>query len=545
MDHFKWYIDQGTIQLGSNKTVAKQGIEEDELELAGPEFISVHPQQDSLRFIAPVAKYDLKRHIITAREVPYINVADARIYPDSGRVIIRRDAAMDTLKNSKILANTSTKYHHLYESTVAISARKKYKGSGTYDYIDELKNKQPIFFSNIMVDTTFQTYAETNIPETAHFTLSPNFDYQGKVRLVARDQFLNFNGATRIQHECEGVAKAWLRFDSQINPQKIYIPVSKDAVDTAGHGIFNSIMVTNDSTHLYTAFLSGKHAKSDIEVLPADGFLFFEKNSREYRISNKEKLVEISFPGNYLSFNTSSCKIYGEGKLTLSNDLGQVKMETVGTAQHFLIPDSTAFDLMMSIDFFFDKGALEKMGDAINELTELKPTDFSRPVYEKGLRELMGKEKADKIISQVNLYGSFKKVPDELEKALVISDIKMKWNSATKSYLSQGKIGISNIYKNQINKFVDGKFELVKKKGGGDILNIYLELESNKWYFFSYSRGLMQAISSNEDFNNTIKALKPDKREMNVEKGQPFYNFNISTVAKKNSFLRKTSNTED
>ena len=46
----------------------------------------------------------------------------------------------------------------------------------------------------------------------------------------------------------------------------------------------------------------------------------------------------------------------------------QVKVETFGSANHYLIPDSTNFDMIMSLDFFFDDGAIDKMADAIVEL---------------------------------------------------------------------------------------------------------------------------------------------------------------------------------
>jgi hypothetical protein len=56
--------------------------------------------------------------------VPFINVADARVYPDSGKVIIHRNAVMDTLKNANILANTVTKYHTIRNVTANIFGRK-------------------------------------------------------------------------------------------------------------------------------------------------------------------------------------------------------------------------------------------------------------------------------------------------------------------------------------------------------------------------------------------------------------------------------------
>lgn len=544
MDNFKWFMDENNIELGSSKTANKAANED--LDLSGPQFISVHPKQDSLSFYSPSAKYDLKKYVITAKEVKYINVADARIYPDKGDVIIDKDAVMRTFSNAKIVANAVTKYHNLYNCTVNVFARKSYAGSGYYDYVDELKTKQTFYFSDVSVDTTFQTHAETEIPDSSKFRLSPNFEYKGKVKLKAVNQFLVFDGTARISHDCAGIPKVWFKFESEINPNNIYIPVDKEPKDGAGKALAASMMVTTDSTHFYSAFLSPKESSNDPYVLPADGFLFFDKASREYRISNKEKLVERSLPGNYLSLNTAQCKVYGEGKVDLGGDFGQVKVESYGSAVHYLIPDSVIFDMLMSVDFFFDDGALDKMSDAIASNADLKPTDFSRPVFEKGMREMLGKEQADKLISQLNLYGSYKKFPDELKKTIFFSDLKMKWNKDTRSYTSNGKIGVGNMNKTQINKYVDGRIELIKKRGG-DILNIYLELDPNNWYYFNYTRGTMLAVSSNEAFNTALKELKQEKREKagDKDKKEPNYYFNICPPSKKTQFLRKTQSAEE
>jgi len=542
MESFKWFMDNSSIEIGTDK--GQNTDTKSDLDLEGPEFISVHPKQDSLRFHASSGKYDLKKLIISAKGVTYINVADARIYPDKGDVFVDKGAVMQTFTNSKIIANAITKYHNLYNCTLNVYARKNYAGSGFYDYIDEVKTIRTFYFSNIGVDTTFQTYAETEISDTSKFGLSPNFDYQGKVKLKAANNFLVFDGAARITHDCPSIPKTWFKFESEINPNSIYIPISKDPVNASGKPIAASLMVTTDSTHFYSAFLSPKKSSNDTYVLPADGFLFFDKESHEYRISNKEKLVERSLPGNYLSLNTAQCKVYGEGKINLGGDFGQVKIESFGNATHYLVSDSTQFDMLMSVDFFFDEDAISKMADAITADAGLLATDLTRPVFEKGLQEMLGKEHADKLISQLNLYGSYKKFPDELKKTLFINDLKMKWNKSTRSYTSVGQIGIGNINKTQINKYVGGSIELIKKRGG-DILNIYLEIDGNNWYYFNYTRGTMLAVSSNEAFNTILKELKADKRKKAGEKGEQDYNFNICPPSKKTLFLRKTKSAEE
>jgi hypothetical protein len=522
MENFKWFMDKESIEMNAvDKKGAAKPEEYTTLDLQGPEFISVHPKQDSLRFVAPSAKYDLKKHIIYAKNVVYINVADVRIYPDSGAVTLEKDAYMRPLTNAKILANTVTKHHRMYGANVNIFARKSYSGSAKYDYIDETKTKQTLYFSNVQVDTTAQTYAETTVLDSSKFRLSPQFDFKGKVKLLASEEFLIFSGVTRIQHACDMVNKTWFQFKSQINPMKIMIPISADPLDEKDRPIAVGLMSTTDSTHVYSAFLSKRKNKSDVEVLTADGFLLFDKSVGEYKVSNKEKLVERNLPGNFVSLHVNTCVLYGEGKMNLGADLGQVKLTPVGTATHYLVPDSTAFDLMISMDFFFDDGLMDKIAEAVTAKTDLPGTDFSRPVFDKGLRELIGKEKADKVISDLNLYGKIKKFPDELKTTFLFNDVKLKWDKKTKSFVSSGKIGIGNINKNQVNKLVTGKIALERKRTG-DILHIYLQIEDGKWYYFEYNRGIMTAISSDEAWNTVIKNLKSDKRESKGEKGQSY-----------------------
>jgi hypothetical protein len=154
---------------------------------------------------------------------------------------------------------------------------------------------------------------------------------------------------------------------------------------------------------------------------------------------------------------------------------------------------------------------------------------------------LIGKENADKLLAQASLYGSFKKIPAELQKSLVLSQVKFKWNPETKSYISFGKIGVGNILKEQANRYFDGKIEIIKKRSG-DVINIYIELDPNNWYFFTYQRGMMQTISSNDEYNTIIKETKPSDRKYKHQKGEQPYQFMYSTVRKKDDFLKKFDN---
>jgi len=535
MEEFKWFMDNDNVELsaGGAKSTDASGVK-----LDGAQFISIKEGQDSLSFFSTKATYDLKKKRVSAAGVKFINVADAMIHPDSGKVVLDKGADMNTLYNSKVVANYITKNHNIYNSTINIYGKRKYSGEGFIDYVDELEKAQTIFLQKIAVDTTGQTFATAEIKDTANFTLSSNYEFYGGVKLYANNENLTFNGYSRILHDCGLLARNWFSFEQEIDPVEIYLPIDSTTRDVNGNPLTTSMFLSPDSIGIYTSFLNKKKKSTSISMLSATGFLFYDKVKGEYQISNKDKLIERSFSGSYLSLNKKNCKVYGEGKIDLGSKIGQVEMEIAGIIEHNQIDDEAIFDLVVLTDFFFNEEALKKMTKHIVESYELESANLDRPTFAKGLKELVGLEEGDKLIGQVSLNGQFKKVPKSLDKTFMFNDVKMKWDGDSRSFKSFGIIGLSHIKSKQINKYLKGNIELIKKRSG-DVLTIYLEIDKNNWYFFTYTRGTMQAISSNVDFNTAITETKPDKRKSKAAKGEESYQYMYSTTRKKRDFLRR------
>lgn len=538
MEEFKWFMDNDDIELSASKSA---GEDASGVKLEGSQFISTHPKQDSLSFFAPTARYDLRKHIIYANKVRFMQVGDAMIYPDKGELTIYEKAKMKTLENAKVVASYVTQNHKMYNVTCDVFGKRSFSGNGYLDYVDETGGKQTIYMATIGVDTTGQTYASGAVEPEINFTLSPNYKYHGRVFLQSNNEFMTFKGYTQINHDCEIIPKNWFYFHSEINPEDIYIPIDSVLYDEDDRKLATSIMLSKDSVGLYTAFTNRILKYSDVKVLPAHGYLYFDKEEKEYKVSNKLKIGSLSYPGNYLSFNTEACKAYGEGKMDFGVKTGQLKIDAAGSVVNREFDNSFIFDMVMIVDFFFINSALEKMASQINEKTSLDAVEYDRPIFERSIRELMPREDADKMISQLNLTGTLRRTPAELNKSIVITDVKFKWIKEKNAYRSISRIGVANILKEQVNKYVEGTIEIVKKRSG-DIVTIYLEIDPNNWYFYTYSRGIMQAISSNDPFNNYIQEMKTDKRKMEVPKGQEPYQFMLSTVRKKTDFIKGIDN---
>jgi len=546
MDRFEWYMDKEEIALANDMDKQPEGIDHmtlqelAELDLSGSEFISVHPAQDSLRFFSSRAKFNYNENVIYATDVKIIKVADAAIYPGNREVTILKKAEMIPLEDAQILANTVTKYHIINKSTVHILGRLDYKAKGYYEYVDEMDAMQEIYFKEISVDSSLQTIATGRISDSAAFTLSPFFDYMGNVYLRASNEFLTFDGVTRIKHECsesDTAKHSWVRFETEINPSEIYIPIGEKIENQDYNTIYAGIYISSDSTQVYSAFLRPRNKYSDTKVISAGGFLTYDKSSNEYRISTKEKLKQFSLPDKYLSLNVFKCRTRGEGPLSLGANLGRVKMDVFGRVDHYITADSTEIQMVMFLDFFFKDECLEMMKENIMNYGDLEPVSLTGEIYSKALGQIFGIEEADKIITELNLYGELEKVPDELNHTLSIADVEMKWNPRTKSYVSVGQIGIGSIGKTQINRYVDGFIEIERKRSG-DKFTIYLEPSKSEYYYFSYRKGLMQAFSSVDAFNKLITDTEAENRRLKVKTGEQGYSYYISSKRRVASFLK-------
>jgi len=529
MDELRWYMDKNEVDMNSSMN---------EIDLIGSRFVSIRPDQDSITFVAPKAKYAMSDRTIRTDGVKLIRVADATIYPAEEKINIERNAVMTTLKNSRLNANNDLKYHDIYDATIDITAKRKFTASGSYDFEDELGKVQKIVFSKISQDSAGNTIGSGDIDETLNFTFSPNFEFKGKVNLFAPDKSLTFDGGVRIVHGCATLNKNWLKFKAPIDPSDIQIPVDSIPRSLDNEKLMAGLVLVKDSTHVYPVFMSKKEKTGDQEILNSRGLLKFNKAKQEYQLTSKAKFADPELADDFVSMKQSNCDVSGEGNLNFGLDLGQVKLQTFGKASHSIASDETKFKAIVAIDFFFASELWKMIEEGIAASSGLQASDIASSDYKKSLTGLIGKESSDRILKDLASTGTIKRFPDELNKSIVFTNVEMKWNTETRSYISEGWLSVSNIGKTPINKVIKGKIELVKKRGG-DILNFYIELESQKWYFFNYTRNIMSVIAAEETFNKVVRELDAKKRSVDGENGKPPYQFMIGIEKRKRDFLER------
>jgi hypothetical protein len=534
MDKFSWILDKTDLQMENSADPSKK---ENDLDLAGPNFYSLHPKQDSLTFAAPKAKYDLKQRSIFCENVEFLAIADAKIYPDSMKVTIRKDAYMEPFKNAKVVANYVTKYHRFENADIEVKARRQFSGNGEYAYYDKDSSLTLFTIKTIEVDENFQTVASGAIDEKQGFQLSKEFDFYGKLKIFAADPFIHFDGATRIHHDCQKFDKTWMSFNAPIDPKNIQIPVSSQMKNLEGTSIAAGIVWRDspvvDSIELYPTFLSKLSNAKDPLLISADGFLQYNESAKEFQIGSKEKLLNRSEKGNFLALHIESCSLNGEGKVNLGMDYGDAIIDAVGVVNYNQSTGLTSMNLTARFDMALDKNVMQDAAERIAAIELLKPLDFSSNTLEQALIEWSDQKTADKIKSDYSLKGEVKKIPDELEKAIVLSGLKLesydKASTEEKGLISSATTAsLVCMYGKPVMKNIPVRvfFQQIYSGSGADDFGLQLQIPGMDYYFdyeMTKNDGLLRIITTDNAMNDAVNGIKEEKRKTRK------FNYEIST----------------
>ena len=526
MDKFSWFMDYAELQM--EKSGEKDVTIDTDMDLVGPNFYSIHPDQDSLQFRSPKAKYDLKQRSIYCEQVEYIEVADARIYPDSMKVVIRKKAVLDQFNNAKVVANYLTKYHSFTKATVNITARRAYLGSGQYPYYDKDSTLTYFKMTKITLDTSYQTVANGLIADNEGFKLSKEFDYYGDVSIRAANPQIFFKGATRINHTCEKFERNWMSFSASIDPKNIQIPVSDKMKNLAGESISAGIVWRHsnatDSIRLYPTFLSKLEVPSDIVSMTASGVLQYDVNAKEFQIGSKEKLINRKEKGNFLALHTESCSMQGQGVVNLGLELGDMAVDAVGVVNYNQNTGETSMNLTTRFNMAIDKGIMEGVAERINPVEGLKPMDMNANTLEMALVEWTDLKTADKFVSDYTIKGEIKKLPAELETSMLITGLKLSSfdenGMEEKGLISSANTAVLvNMYEKSVMKYVplQAFFQQAGPLGSGDRVGLLINIPGGLDYYFDYRMekkdGTMRIVSGDAVFSEAVNAVKEEKRK--------------------------------
>lgn len=575
INKFDWDMKGSTIEFESEK--GKKSA-----------FTSIHPNQDSLSFLADRATYDLNTSLLHIMGVEKIMTSDAFVYPDSTYVEIAPNAQMTTLQNARIVADTLNKYHVINRATVNIEGHRVYKASGYYEYNVgphkqefELENiaGQPIGKGSYQEKQTV-TRATGEIEPTDTFYIDHKTQYRGTISLSAENRALKFDGFARFTTE-NLPNPYWftVSFEGDKNNLVINYDVPKSYDNEP---LFSGLFLSKEFGRVYPRIIAPLLFRKDRPLLDlSKGVIRYVSDKDQLVLGDSSIVLRNDLVGNQMIFNNSDRKVAAEGKFTLGSGLKYVSVDAAGRlATKFPLPlpeevaeeepaadqsnimlvdepetpDSTAVqpeveeiavttEWMMGMSMRIPDELLKIVyNDFQSASFEARPISYLMDVafYQKTVREIFpdGKERRDALDG---LALGFLDIPKRVNPySFLFSKLNMKWHNDYQSFVSVNKNnGLVSINGEPLNKEVECYVEL-KMTGAedDDRLYIYLKSPSGLTYFFGYKQGILSITSNNTVFMQQLEGIKEKDRIFKMPDGQTF-EIQPVELGSSNLFLRR------
>lgn len=527
VDKFAWEMDRQTLGLVNSKSETTQGLEGLVLrerldrDQPGAWFVSTKKVKrastdDSLSFYATRADYHYNDLQLSCRNVFVVKVADAAIAPAADTMHIAAGGAIDMLHHAQILANTTTRQHLFYDADVMIFDATRYSGKGYIDYVDVEEKKQPIRMNAIEPDSTGHTVADGFVSDSAHFTLNRALGFAGKVRVLADSVNYWFDGGVRLLHECYDESHlGLLAYADYLDPKAIRVAVPEQPTDWKGRPITASILLDRTTLAAKLAFLTDDRPV-DNEMLKAWGSLTFDAKSNSYRIASDEKLADFeNVVAPYLTLNTSTCIVEGEGPIRMGLKSGVGKVSFYGMAKvDPSVESDNVLRTTMALDFPMDQTIVDAMAQQIVDDLRLSPATADNEVLRHALLYYLGAEEGEEAYATYVATGAYEKLPEALNHTFFFEQI--PWRYSTKlGYHYDGVVPLSSVGSRQLHLSVRIKARIYKR-GNAAHLTLYLQLAPDHWYYFDYEANSQQlaVMSSVGEWIDMIKVLPADKRQV-------------------------------
>lgn len=484
-------------------------------------FYTTRKDLDSLSFNAEKAVYDLKKQEMLVSGIPYITVADARITPENGEVLILENAKIGTLKNTTIILDTLNGYHRLTEGVVDVISRKEFSGYATYQYVNFLKDTFAIKMTDFHLEPVVeseqskrfqrkktvasqQTVGVGHVAEEEKLVLGAGMFYKGDLTMYATKPALQLTGFVKL--DLKNIKNnAWIQYSQSGDEPEVLINFD-NALTDGGKKVDAGLHFSSVENDLYITFLNDK-GEDDDDFFTPSGTLHYDTASREYKIEDREKSAGNKLTGKVFAYNDETTQVRFEGPVNLfkgtkdfnvaASALGSGNVKTNDIRLNALVIMSTtvippafdimAFDLQAVIQ---NEGAEEGRGDQTELLYKIADIVGERNAKEFETRSAQG-------------YVSLGTMA-ETAKALTFANVNLKWSVSNKAFYSEGPLGLSNSFRNDINGAFEGFMEVKKTEDGAPVFNVFFKASSDSWYYFGFEDNRLLMYSSNEEFNTLV-----------------------------------------
>lgn len=532
---FTWYMKEGALNIGVEDPLLLAEMEKTEDIVSLPKagrnlFVSTNRQLDSLNFVAPLARYDLESGDIDCHGVNHVDIANGRFYPESGHLYIESDGDIREFTGGKLLCEREDSSRILNKVRLKLTGRNVFNGSGDYVYVSEEQKQSNIHFTELGADTAGLLYARVQLKEDESLHLNDGFRYKGEVTLHSREPELYFAGYVRLAADTSHLKHTWVGVKDYLTARHIRIPLRVENRNDEQLRVYNGIYLNTDNVYKpYAAFMSNRYFYHDDLLIGGEGGMEWVPGKGQYVISDTLHDRFYRF-----CYAPETGLVSAFGKITLDLKIPGLRQQVAGDIGYDLKKQELDIrDVLYLVDFTI----LNRMETVLlKDFTDSSPNRMkvSQGVVKK-MYEIFGKSEMPGIEKQLNHPLSH--VPDSLKSLFVLDSVNLIWNAQMHSYTADGEVNVLAIKGRPIGKRMNIKMELLRKHSGSQyFMYIY---NDNIWYYFEFSDRNLYTLSSNQEYNEIIKAEKAEKKVVQTEGNEVLYTITLCPNSKRERFLKR------
>lgn len=524
------------------KTIAMKG------DVKTSTFTATGEEQEGLTFNAGAGLYDVDKMTLNISGVPYINSADARIYPEKGLVTVRRNGDMLPFKNARLELDTVSRFHRLRNGNIQIASRTRFSGDATYLFAKakgdtsaikmgsfEFKEAAKIAAAPVKATaktagrkkaaaapaqplTTYYTVARADIDENDKLLLTSKMQFKGDIQMKAPEKDLALDGFVKpVLKKRLDLISGWIPFKANV-VETIDIPVDDKLKNEGGQVLVAGIQSRFGSPGIYPSFLSPKEDNRDDDIFRATGVMRYDEKEKTFVIGPKvgTEGLQDDFESNFL-FNDDKGVMTFRGPMNLMSSKPNTYLLASGSAR--VNVDSAAYRINALLALTFavpeqvNAAIASKLveGNLEEQNSEAADDDLNR--LSDKLLPLIGQKAVDEYRNKAqNQHVSLALASPKLNTSLVLANTNLRWSEKFNAFYSVGKLGVSNLQNVDINAQMDGYVE-IRKGGNGDELSLYVAASDDVWAFYDYhptgngGSGQLAIITSDQETNDKLTAL--------------------------------------
>lgn len=576
MNEFDWDMEDDLINFRA-----------DEFKLG--KFVSIHPDQDSLKFEGKRALYDLRTNELKIGGVPHIVSADAFIYADSGYIEIQPGGVMMTLENAQIVCDTINQHHVINRSTVDILGRKYYKANGYYEY-NIGDREQEIRFDNVVGQRVGKgafskkravTRATGEVTPADDFYIDHKTEFRGTISLNAESKNLKFDGFARLDAD-KLPGRNWFTISSEGDKNDLVIKFGNPK-NYDGIPLQTGLFLSKERAEIYPSVMMPLKFRKDRAIFPVKGVFKYNQPTDHFIFGDSSVVIRDELRGNKFTYKNADGSVEAQGKFSLGSGLKYISIDAAGIAETVFPPpgedkeekdenimepdpdimmpeDTTAAEpvLPMPPPGGIDRPVTADLMAGINlilpeRLFKMIVTDFKSSsfdagginiltdinFYKKATAELFpNKKEVNEIIE--GMSSGFLDMPKKYNTySFLFSKLPMKWDKDYQSFITtKDKLGLFSIAGESINKTITGYVEVKMPSNGDDRLYVYIKTPAEIFYFFGFKQGILSVASNNSKFNEEVLALKSKEKIIKMSDGET-YEIQAVEPGTANLFLRR------